>query len=312
MARGGFDVVIGNPPWERVKLQEQELFAARDVEIASAPNKSERDKLIKALKEAKPGTPDARLSEEFELAKRAAEAASVFARKTGRFPLTGTGDVNTYALFAEHFSRLALPGGRAGMLAPTGIATDSSTSAFLADLVESRRLSALISFDEIRRWFPSTDDRKSFCFLGVGSADQSVRASFEIGRIDQLADQRREIELSIEDFVLFNPNTLTSPLFRARHDRDLTRKLYRAAPVLIRVRPDHPDDNDNPWGVTFQRLFDMSNDSGHFRTGEQLSGQAFLRRTGLATWRRPALRAAVRGQDDSSLRSSLRLVCWAR
>ena len=107
MAHGGFDAVIGNPPWERIKLQEQEFFAVRDAEIATAPNKAERDKLIKALKMADPGTPQARLSAEFEFAKRASEAASVFVRKTGRFPLTGTGDVNTYALFAEHFTRLA-------------------------------------------------------------------------------------------------------------------------------------------------------------------------------------------------------------
>ena len=98
--------MIGNPPWERIKLQEQEFFAARDAEIATAPNKAERNKLIKALKKAEPGTPQARLSAEFESAKHASEAVSVFVRKTGRFPLTGTGDVNTYALFAEHFSRL--------------------------------------------------------------------------------------------------------------------------------------------------------------------------------------------------------------
>jgi hypothetical protein len=277
MAGGGFDAVIGNPPWERIKLQEQEFFAARDVAIASAPNKAERDKLIAALKEAAPGTLNSRLSEEFELAKHAAEAASVFARKSGRFPLTGMGDVNTYALFAELFSRLALPGGRAGVLVPTGIATDSSTCAFFGDLVKSQRISALISFDEVRRWFPSTDDRKSFCFLGIGRADRNVRASFEIGRIEQLADQRREIDLSIKDFELFNPNTLTAPLFRARFDRELTESLYRAAPALIRERPDHPDGNDNPWGITFQTLFHMSNDSKFFRTGEQLLDQGFLR-----------------------------------
>ena len=40
MQRGGFDVVLGNPPWERIKLQEQEFFAARSPEIAGAPNKA--------------------------------------------------------------------------------------------------------------------------------------------------------------------------------------------------------------------------------------------------------------------------------
>jgi Eco57I restriction-modification methylase len=38
--RGGFDVMLGNPPWERIKLQEKEFFAARDHDIAAAPNKA--------------------------------------------------------------------------------------------------------------------------------------------------------------------------------------------------------------------------------------------------------------------------------
>ena len=46
MAAGGFDVVLGNPPWERIKLQEQEFFAARDPEIAQAANAAARGRLI--------------------------------------------------------------------------------------------------------------------------------------------------------------------------------------------------------------------------------------------------------------------------
>lgn len=277
MARGGFDVVVGNPPWERIKLQEQEFFAARDPEIATAPNKAARSVLIKALKQAEAGSARADLAAEFEFASRAAEAASVFVRKSGRFPLSGTGDVNTYALFAEHFARLVRPQGRAGVIVPTGIATDSSTSAFFGDLVASNRLATLLSFDEIRRWFPTTDDRKSFCILGIGDSSRGVRASFEIGQLDHLTDERRQIELTPEDFQLFNPNTLTAPLFRARADRDLTRKLYRAAPVLIRERPHHPDGDENSWGITFQTLFHMSNDSGLFRTAAQLMVDNFRR-----------------------------------
>jgi hypothetical protein len=277
MARGGFDVVVGNPPWERIKLQEQEFFAVRDPEIATAPNKAARSVLIKALKQAEAGTARAELAAEFEFASRAAEAASVFVRKSGRFPLSGTGDVNTYALFAEHFARLARPQGRAGVIVPTGIATDSSTSAFFGDLVASNRLATLLSFDEIRRWFPTTDDRKSFCILGIGESDRGVRAYFEVGQLDHLADERRQIELTPEDFQLFNPNTLTVPLFRARADRDLTRKLYQAAPVLIRERPHRPDGDENPWGITFQTLFHMSNDSGLFRTAAQLGAENFHR-----------------------------------
>ena len=83
MAAGGFDVVLGNPPWERIKLQEQEFFAAREPEIAEAPNAAARGRLIAKLKDAAPGTRERALYEEFEAAKRIAEASSVFARVAG-------------------------------------------------------------------------------------------------------------------------------------------------------------------------------------------------------------------------------------
>jgi N-6 DNA Methylase len=114
-ARGGFDAVVGNPPWERIKLQEQEFFASRSPDIATAQNKAARERLIKALEKTEPDSADARLLADFHFAKRTAEAASEFARNSGRYPLTGTGDVNTYALFAEHFARLARLEGRSGL-----------------------------------------------------------------------------------------------------------------------------------------------------------------------------------------------------
>ena len=317
MARGGFDAVVGNPPWERIKLQEREFFAVRDGEIATAPNKAERDKLIKALKMADAGTPQARLSEEFESAKRASEVASVFVRKTGRFPLTGTGDVNTYALFAELFARLARapqkpkpkptgsiaqvvtdtggvrspPPGRAGVIVPTGIATDSSTSAFFSALVARNQLAALYSFYEVRKWFTDTDDRKPFCIFVVARHKGAIPVVFNIQRMDDIYEEERRVLLGVDDFAFLNPNTLTAPLFRARADRVLTGKLYRAASVLIRERPGHPDGDENPWGITFQTLFHMSNDSGHFRTAEQLSEQGFCRDG--SNWRHEDGRAYV-------------------
>ena len=51
---GGFDVVLGNPPWERIKIQEQEWFAQRRPEIAEAPNAAARRKMIQQLAEDDP------------------------------------------------------------------------------------------------------------------------------------------------------------------------------------------------------------------------------------------------------------------
>jgi hypothetical protein len=106
MANGGFDVVVSNPPWERIKLQEREFFASREPEIAKASNADLRAKLIQTLQLAAAGSRERVLYEELEAARRLAEASSVFARAAGRFPLTARGDVNTYPLFAELCSSL--------------------------------------------------------------------------------------------------------------------------------------------------------------------------------------------------------------
>ncbi|MGC1395558.1 MAG: DNA methyltransferase, partial [Coleofasciculaceae cyanobacterium] len=95
-AVGGFDCVLGNPPWERIKLQEKEFFASRDVKIVKAVNKAAREKLIKLLPQNNP-----ELAQDWEDAKHDADAQGKFIRESGRFPLTAVGDINTYAVFAE-------------------------------------------------------------------------------------------------------------------------------------------------------------------------------------------------------------------
>ena len=112
MAAGGFDVVLGNPPWERIKLQEQEFFAAREPEIAKAPNAAARGRLIAKLKEAAPGTRERALLRRVRDGQTHGRGVIGVRPRAddkdgGRFPLTGRGDVNTYALFAELFANLA-------------------------------------------------------------------------------------------------------------------------------------------------------------------------------------------------------------
>ncbi|MGH9222511.1 MAG: Eco57I restriction-modification methylase domain-containing protein, partial [Acidimicrobiales bacterium] len=135
---GGFSCVLGNPPWERVKLQEQEFFAARDPDIAGAPNAAARKKLIRDLSEANPA-----LLSEFEAAKRQADGESHLIRSSGRYPLCGRGDVNTYAVFAETDHNLLGDNGRLGVILPTGIATDATTQHFFKNLVVRRNLASL-------------------------------------------------------------------------------------------------------------------------------------------------------------------------
>lgn len=277
--QGGFDVMLGNPPWERIKLQEQEFFATRHTLIATAQNKAARERYIKLLAQGRlaqsihnesisqsPNVAELNLYEDFLQAKHEAEAASAYARHSGRFPLCGVGDVNLYAVFAEHFLNQINPQGRAGFIVPTGIATDDSTKAYFDAIGTGSRLVSLYDFENREKIFAAVDSRMKFVLVTLGSQIPQAQFVFFATRTEQLYDTRRQFTLTANDIALLNPNTRTCPVFRSKQDAELTKKIYRNAPVLI---CEDDEENGNPWGIRFARLFDMSMDSNLFRTYAQ-------------------------------------------
>lgn len=291
-AQGGFSVMLGNPPWERIKLQEEEFFATRSPLVASAKNKAERSQRIEWLRQgvllhnlypdveaaeglSPPNRAEMRLYEDFIAARRGAEAASLYAHDSGRYPLTGVGDVNTYALFAESLFQLTAPQGRAGFIVPTGIATDDSTKLYFEAVTQQRRLAALYSFENEEFVFPAVHHGMKFCLVVTGGCNSELESAEFVHFARQatyLQDKARRFTLTPDEFRLINPNTRTCPVFRSQCDAELTKKLYRAAPVLIREAEVAGEGKDahtiqpevNPWGITFQRMLDMSNDSHLF------------------------------------------------
>lgn len=277
-AKGGFDCVLGNPPWERIKLQEEEFFSSRNADIATAKNKAERTQRIELLEQGLltatlyPDLPhsliqanaERNLYRTFIIARRVAEAASVYFHvngdEGGRYPLTGVGDVNTYALFSESILQTTAKTGRAGFIVPTGIATDDSTKAFFGHISQTERLASLYDIENREKLFPAVDSRMKFCLITLGKTQQA-EFTFFATQVSQLTDPRRRFRLTPAEFRLINPNTLTCPVFRSERDAELTKKLYRAAPVLI----DENREDGNPWGISFMRMLDMSNDSHLFQ-----------------------------------------------
>ncbi|MBP7414839.1 MAG: N-6 DNA methylase, partial [Giesbergeria sp.] len=244
-AKGGFAVMLGNPPWERIKLQEEEFFATRSPLVAAAKNKAERAKRIELLRQglllhtlypdveaaeglSPPNHAEMRLHEDFIAARRGAEAASLYAHDSGRYPLTGVGDVNTYALFAESLFQLTAPQGRAGFIVPTGIATDDSTKAYFGHISQTGRLASLLDFENSEAVFPAVHRSYKFSLMTLGAAEAAEFVCFAT-QVAQATDPRRRFTLTPDEFRLINPNTRTCPVFRSQRDAELTKKLYRAA-----------------------------------------------------------------------------------
>nr|WP_309685921.1 N-6 DNA methylase [Armatimonas sp.] len=267
----GFDAVIGNPPWERMKLAESEFFASRSTAIAKATRASDRKKLIAELP-----TTDPELWAAFQVAKADAEQSLAFVQKSGFYPLMGKGDTNLYAVFVEKATQIVAKEGRVALLVPSGIATDSTTSAFFRSIVEQKRLAELVDFENKAHVFPDVDSRFKFSIIvmsGESAPQEAARCGFFLHKIEEASDPTRTFPLTTADFATFNPNTLTCPIFRRQRDVELTRKLYKAAPILNL----HSDEvYGNTWSIRFLRMFDMTLDSKKFKTSEELNKEGYF------------------------------------
>ena len=256
-AKGGFDCILTNPPWDRVKLQEKEFFAAHDESIANAQNAAQRKKLIDALPQSNPS-----LYAAFQTALRRADVVSTFIHESGRFTLSNVGDVNLYSTLCETILHVRNPQGRAGFIVPTGICTDDSNKALFAAMVTSRSLVSLYDFENAasgRRLFEAVHPQFKISLLTLGPAEQTDFAFF-MGHPSDLADERRHFSLTAEDFALINPNTKTAPIFRSKADAELAKHIYKQVGVMLKTEAA----GGNPWGVVLRRLFDMSLDSDLF------------------------------------------------
>src|SRR5262249_11471686 len=153
---------------------------------------SARKKAIARLSESDP-----HLWDSFIKVKQRYDASSEFVRESGRFELSARGKINTYALFAELFSQLVFPSGRAGVIVPTGIATDTTTAPFFAPLIEQQKLSSLISFENEELIFPSVHHAFRFCLLTTTSAREAMPTfAFSLRRPDALSEGERSFTLS--------------------------------------------------------------------------------------------------------------------
>ena len=284
---GGFDAVIGNPPWDRMKLQEVEWFAARRPEIALSTRASDRKRKIEELEEK--GDP---LAEDFAKAAARAEAGVRMARSGGDYPLLSGGDINLYSLFVERAMSLVKPSGMVGLLTPSGIASDKTAAPFFKRIATTGRLKALYDFENRRTrfnappFFPDVDSRFKFCAITFSrcAAPSPAQCAFFLQDVSELGDPERRFRLNANDFSRVNPNTGTAPLFRSRKDACITTEVYARTPVLLN-RSNGKEERAFP--VQYATMFHMTNDSELFRTRVELEEKERAYPLSANRWRSP-------------------------
>ncbi|PDT50854.1 MULTISPECIES: restriction endonuclease [Sinorhizobium] len=283
--RGGFDAVIGNPPWDRMKLQQVEWFASRRAEIALVARASDRMRMISSLQAS--GDP---LAADFAHAAGRAETAARVVRDGGDYPLLSGGDINLYSLFVERAMRLVRGNGIVGLLTPSGIASDKTAAPFFRRVATGGRLKALYDFENRRTnyrkepFFPDVDSRFKFCAFVASPERRFAQAhcGFFLQATAEIADAERAFPITAADFRSVNPNTGTAPIFRSARDAALITGIYGRVPVLA----DHGvPEHERSWQLRYCTMFHMTNDSHLFRTANELAADGWYP-VGSRHWRK--------------------------
>ena len=310
--RGGFDAVIGNPPWDRIKLQQVEWFAERSPVIAAQPRAADRKRMIAALQgvnmtqTATNTPPVVDLWAQYQQAVASAEAnARVVGNGklgSGDYPLLGGGDVNLYSLFVERAQALIAPDGLVALITPSGIAADKGAAEFFSSISSTGRLGALFDFENRKVFFPDVHASFKFCALVFGGLQRSfeqTRCAFYLHQLTELDDPARSLVLTASDFKAVNPNTGAAPIFRSRRDADITLRLYADHPILVRHGLVSASTGRQPstkvWPLQYVTMFHMTSDSHVFSSPDDLRNQGF-KPGKLNTW-----------QHTSTLRDALPL-----
>ncbi len=269
--KGGFDAVIGNPPWDRIKLQEVEWFAPRDSEIAHLTTAAARKSRIAWLRDS--GSP---MGDDFDAAKDRADRLGALVRASGHYPLLGGGDINLYSLFVERAMHLVKPDGIVGLLTPSGIYADKTAARFFKEVSTGARVAGLFDFENKKIFFKDVHASFKFCALVFGGEERrfdETKCAFFLHDTRTVDDPDRFFPLAPEDFAKVNPNTGTAPVFRTRRDAEITRLIYERHPVL--VDRSQGEEGHMVWPVRYQTMFHMTNDSHLFRTASELRAEGY-------------------------------------
>jgi hypothetical protein len=240
---GGFDVILGNPPWEAEELIEREFFASRAPEIAAARTKADREELLASLADDDP-----ELYAEWREEKRLYAARVHLARNSGLYPLGGAGKVNTYRLFAELNARLVNPRGRVGTILKSGIINAQDSLALFGAWVSAGRVHSVIECINTEGIFPAVVSNERFCLLTIGGTDTRFPVTSLVFGATTVHDLRDDNNIVIDSTVLplLNPNDLSIPPVADQRALDLLSLIHSRFGILF-----DEGGGGSSWGIAY-------------------------------------------------------------
>lgn len=250
----GFDVVLGNPPWERTFIQEKEFFAQSHPEIANATSKKRR-RLIADLTAEAPEIFDRWTSH-----CREQQGEKELMRGTGAFPLSTINKFNIYAVFVERAIQINSSVGRIGLIVPSGITSDHMTRFLFGFLLENGRLISAYDIENANGLFPIHRGFRFTLLAGSGSATSTTPVfGFRLTDVSQITDKSRVFPISREEILQLNPESKNCPSFARRNDAVIVLAIHKRYPPF-----GDSNNEEGRWRVDAKVMFNLTNDTQHF------------------------------------------------
>ena len=145
--RPGFDVVVGNPPWNKVKFEMPSFLALHDPGIRGLRSGLERDKRAERLFQQRPG-----LRQEIQDTQRQVEEQRKFFRPENGYSIQGSGDTDLYKLFCERYASIARNQGFLGVVLPRVAFLNDGSRGFRRWFFKECRPSRIDSILNSGRW----------------------------------------------------------------------------------------------------------------------------------------------------------------
>ncbi len=258
---GGFDVMLGNPPWDALSPDAKEFFSQYEPEIRFADRVTQKAIMGRLME-------DVRIAEKWESYRRELYASVLFMKSSGRYSLyspgnLGKGDFNVYRMFVETALRTIRDGGRAAQIVPDGLYNGANCMAIRKELFEHCVFDGFLGFENNRQvWFDGIDGRAKFTIYSARHPGKTsvFRAAFNIRSLAQLAEVQAGAALRMPVALVetFSPDALAVMEFESQRDIDIATKMYNRHPKF-------GDETAGPPLRHYMREIDMGNDRALFR-----------------------------------------------
>lgn len=267
--RPGFDAVLGNPPWDKIKPDRKEFYGSHDILIRAFVG-GELDRRIRELHEAHTG-----LEREFRAYTDRIKTLAACLKKGGDYRYqdwevegksTG-GDPDAFKFFVERAHQLAREGGAVGFVVPSAIYNNEGCTGLRHLLLSEARVERFYAFENRRKIFP-IDSRYKFVSLvfrrGAPDGD-GFEAAFMRHDLAELTDDGPKpwmVLVRRAELERLSPGTLAFLEYRSPRDREILLKMYGydAEGNPVTPRPLLGDQGPGTWNARFYREFDMTND----------------------------------------------------